>query len=162
MRWIIMALFIVPIIEVMLFVTIGAEIGLWATLGIIIATAAIGSWLLNLHGRGLPQRIQHELQSNGFPAQSLFEGLCLGVAAIFLMTPGFFTDAVGFSLFVPTVRRLLFGFLSRRMTPFAFQNWQSNGGFSPDNGNSNSHGSGPIIDGESDPASSDGQENRLS
>ena len=76
MRWIILALFVVPIIEVMLFVTVGGEIGLWATLGIIVATAAIGSWLLSVHGRGLPQRIQQELQSSGFPAQSLFEGLC--------------------------------------------------------------------------------------
>ena len=162
MRWIILALFVVPIIEVMLFVTVGGEIGLWATLGIIVATAAIGSWLLSVHGRGLPQRIQQELQSSGFPAQSLFEGLCLGVAAIFLMTPGFFTDAVGFSLFLPPVRTQLFRFLSQRVSLVNFQRWQGPGGFQSGGFSTSDHqGRGPIIDGESNPASSDDSSDRL-
>ncbi|HSA80801.1 MAG TPA: FxsA family protein, partial [Geminicoccaceae bacterium] len=39
----------------------------------------------------------------------VFEGLCLLVAGVLLLTPGFLTDAAGALLLVPQVRALLYG-----------------------------------------------------
>ena len=147
MRWVIFALFIVPVVEVMLFVTIGGKIGVLSTLAIVLLTAAFGSWLLTTHGRGLRQNFQNEMQTRGFPARSIFDGLCLGAAALLLMTPGFFTDAIGLLLFVSPVRKMLFRILSQRVEHHGFMHWQSDKAM---DGQWSSSSGGPIIEGETD------------
>ena len=45
---------------------------------------------------------------------ALLEGLCLLLAGALLLTPGFFTDAVGFAILIPGFRRLVINRLFRR------------------------------------------------
>ncbi len=102
-----LAFILVPIIEIALLIKVGGIIGLWPTLMIVIATAMIGSWLLRSQGWGVLNRAQESLAAGSFPARELFEGLCLVVAGVLLLTPGFATDALGLVLFVPGLRLIL-------------------------------------------------------
>jgi UPF0716 protein FxsA len=106
MAILLLAMFIaIPIIEIGLFIEIGGWIGLWPTLAIVIVTAFAGTTLLRLQGLAVLQRAQASMARNELPVQEVFDGLCLLIAGILLLTPGFFTDAVGFMLFVPPFRR---------------------------------------------------------
>lgn len=106
MAIILLALFIaVPVIEIALFIEIGGWIGLWPTIGIVVVTAFAGTSLLRLQGLAVLRRVQESAARNELPVAEVFDGLCLLVAGVMLLTPGFFTDAVGFLLFVPLFRR---------------------------------------------------------
>lgn len=102
-----LAFILVPILEIALLIKVGGFIGLWPTLIIVIATAFIGSWLLRSQGWGVFNRAQETLAAGVFPARELFDGLCLIVAGVLLLTPGFATDALGLMLFVPGLRLIL-------------------------------------------------------
>ncbi len=102
-----LAFILVPIIEIALLIKIGGFIGFWPTLTIVIATAFIGSWLLRSQGWSVLNRAQETLTAGAFPAQELFDGLCLIVAGVLLLTPGFATDILGLVLFVPGLRLIL-------------------------------------------------------
>ena len=97
----------VPIVEIALFIEIGGLIGVWPTIGIVIATAIAGATLLRSQGLATLRSARASLADNRFPIDEVFDGLCLAVAGALLLTPGFFTDAVGLLLFVPPVRAAL-------------------------------------------------------
>ncbi|MCH7863714.1 MAG: FxsA family protein [Proteobacteria bacterium] len=97
-------LIVVPIAEIALFIEVGGFIGFWPTMGIIILTALAGTALLRRQGLAVLRKAQASLEENRFPIDVVFDGLCLLVAGVFLLTPGFFTDTVGLLLFVPPVR----------------------------------------------------------
>lgn len=107
---------IVPIIELVLLLTIGAQIGIWATLGIIIATALLGASLAQQEGLKTWWRFQEKLSSGAFPNEELLDGLMILVAGAVLLTPGFLTDTIGFVLLIPGSRRAIKDWLKRRFS----------------------------------------------
>ncbi|MEM8812299.1 MAG: FxsA family protein [Pseudomonadota bacterium] len=111
-----LALLIVPILEIAVFIVIGGQIGVLATLGMVLLTAVIGTILLRIQGFSLVNRIRTELQADRIPGRDLAHGAMLVAAGLLLLTPGFVTDALGFLLFVPPVRDGLFAFLAARMS----------------------------------------------
>ena len=104
----------VPIIEIALFIEVGGRIGLSATIGVVVLTAFAGTALLRHQGLATLRKAQTSLEEKRFPMDEVFDGLCLVVAGALLLTPGFFTDAFGLSLFVPPFRF----FLRRRLAAF--------------------------------------------
>ena len=116
---------IVPIIEIAIFVALGGMIGFWWTMGGVVLTALIGSYLLRLQGFAVWRDIQQKLNMGQFPGQSIVDGIMLAIAGALLLTPGYFTDAVGFSLFVPQVRYAIFEFLRKRVTFVSTQSYSS-------------------------------------
>lgn len=112
---ILVALIAVPMIEIGLFIQVGGAIGLWPTLFIVVATAMAGTVLLRHQGLGALARLQQSLEQGMAPLEPVFDGFCLLAAGLLLLTPGFFTDGVGFLLFVPAVRRLLRQYIARRV-----------------------------------------------
>lgn len=110
-----LALVGVPIIEIALFIEIGGAIGTWATLAAIVLTAALGTLLLRSQGSGLMARARATLDRGEMPVKEVIHGLFLLVAGVLLLTPGFFTDAVGFVLCIPAVRLALGRAVLRRM-----------------------------------------------
>ena len=107
MAIVLLAAFIaVPVIEIALFIEVGGWIGLWPTIAIVVVTAFAGTTLLRIQGLAVLQRAQESAARNELPMQEVFDGLCLLVAGVLLLTPGFFTDALGFTLFVPVLRKL--------------------------------------------------------
>jgi len=96
-----------PILEIVLFIQIGGFIGVGPTILIVIITAIVGSILLRLQGIAVIQRTQRALRAGELPVDPVIDGMSLLVAGALLLTPGFFTDAIGFLLFVPPFRRTL-------------------------------------------------------
>jgi len=94
----------VPIIEIALFIEVGGWLGLWPTIGIVILTAAIGTLLLRSQGLAALGELQRRLAAREDPSVTLAHGAMILVAGILLLTPGFFTDTVGFLLLTPPVR----------------------------------------------------------
>ncbi|MEE2699497.1 MAG: FxsA family protein [Pseudomonadota bacterium] len=109
---------IVPIVEIILFIIVGDRIGLLATIGVVILTAIIGTFLIRHQGIATIKKAQENLKENIFPVNEVFDGLCILIAGALLLTPGFFTDAIGFSLFIPSLRISFKQMLSQVITNF--------------------------------------------
>ena len=92
------------LLEIFGFAWVGSSIGALGTVFLVILTAVVGLWIFRLQGSAQWQRIQAQLDQGELPAQDLIEGWLLLLAAILLLVPGFFSDAVGFMLLIPPVR----------------------------------------------------------
>ena len=94
-----------PLIEIWLMIDIGSVIGAGWTILAIIATAVIGASLVRLQGFGVYARMQHAANRGEVPAMEMIEGLSLFISGVLLLTPGFITDALGFLILIPPLRR---------------------------------------------------------
>lgn len=104
MRLLIPLLIIVPALEISIFIVSGNTIGFIPTITLIIATGFIGAWLAKRQGL-LAVREAQMLMANGqLPGESILDGLCILVGGIFLLTPGFISDALGLLLLIPKTR----------------------------------------------------------
>ena len=109
MNSVLITLILIPILEIYLFIKIGAQIGAFNTISLIFITAIIGVFYaryegLNTFRTGLSQLIKNEI-----PAYEMISGAAITFAAILLIIPGFATDLIGFFLIFPLTRKLLFG-----------------------------------------------------
>jgi UPF0716 protein FxsA len=95
-----------PLVEIAGFVLVGRQIGVLATIGLVIATSIAGSLLLRFQGFGVLSRINKEMQTGQDPSRELAHGVMILVAGLLLLLPGFATDIVGLLLFIPPVRDL--------------------------------------------------------
>ena len=99
------ALFIlIPIIEISLFIEIGSIIGSFYTIILIFITAIVGVFFVRQQGISTFQKLTSQLQNLETPVQTMFEGLVILISGILLITPGFFTDALGFLGLIPFSR----------------------------------------------------------
>ena len=98
---------LIPIIEIGLFIQVGGFIGMWKTIAIVIITAIIGTALLRRQGISTMARLQSSLQTGENPVDPIAHGALILVSGILLLTPGFFTDGVGFTLLIPPIRAAL-------------------------------------------------------
>jgi len=96
---------IVPVLEIYLLIKVGSVIGAFSTAILVVLTAVIGAWLLRLQGLSTLRRVQLSLSRGEVPAVEMLEGAFLLVGGALLLTPGFFTDTIGFACLIPIVRR---------------------------------------------------------
>lgn len=113
--WLFVLFVTVPIIEIALFIQIGGEIGLLSTLGIVIATAFLGTYLVRKQGLSALSQLKNNVETLENPIAPLAHGVIILLAGALLLTPGFFTDAFGFSLLVPNIRIWLFERVKQRI-----------------------------------------------
>ncbi len=99
-----LALITMPVIEIAVFIEVGDRIGLWSTLGLIFATAIAGTALLRHQGLSTLARARATMAAGKPPVREILDGVCLVVAGLLLLTPGFVTDAIGAVLLVPFLR----------------------------------------------------------
>ena len=105
---------VVPILEIWLLIQVGSVIGAGWTILVVVATAIAGAWLVRAQGLEVVRRIQQDLAVGRVPTGDMLEALMLLVAGAVLLTPGFFTDAIGFALLIPPVRASLSRYLIQR------------------------------------------------
>lgn len=117
--WLFLIFVAVPIIEIALFIQVGGAIGLWPTLGIVILTAVIGTTLMRRQGIATLNRLQSSLAEGRNPADPMAQGAMILVAGVLLLTPGFFTDALGLALLLPPVRNGLIRWASSHVVASA-------------------------------------------
>lgn len=98
---------LIPIIEIGLFIQVGGLIGLWPTLAIVVLTAIIGTTMLRKQGISTMARLQSSMQSGENPVDPMVHGALILVSGVLLLTPGFFTDGIGFLLLFPPIRAAL-------------------------------------------------------
>lgn len=101
------AFVVIPLVEIALFVVASDRMGIWPTLFVVIVTAFVGASLVSRQGRGAMAAVQREFLGGRFPAKELAHGAMILVSGALLVTPGFLTDIIGFSLLVPAIRELI-------------------------------------------------------
>lgn len=116
-----LAFLLVPIIEIALFIQVGGLIGLWPTLAIVVLTAVLGTVLVRTQGRMALGQLQKSFAELDDPTEPLAHGAMILLSGALLLTPGFFTDAIGFALLIPAVRLAVFRYLRSKVTVASFQ-----------------------------------------
>ena len=109
MNSVLITLILIPILEIYLFIKIGAQIGAFNTISLIFITAIIGIFYARYEGLNTLRTGLSELIKNEIPAYEMISGAAIAFAAILLIIPGFATDLIGFFLIFPLTRKLLFG-----------------------------------------------------
>jgi len=97
----------VPLLEITILIRVGSAIGAVPTVLLCIFTAVLGAALIRIQGLQTLMRVQQKLEQHEVPAVELVGGLILLVAGVLLLTPGFFTDAIGFLCLVPKLREAI-------------------------------------------------------
>ena len=103
--------FIIPLIEVYFLIQVGSVIGAGWTIFLVVLTAVIGVSLLRQQGLSTLMRANKLMSQGQIPAMEMLEGLVLAVGGALLITPGFFTDVLGFLCLIPLTRRGLIRYL---------------------------------------------------
>lgn len=122
----------VPLLEIYLLIQVGSVIGALPTVFLVVFTAVVGAFLLRMQGFATMRRVQATLARGELPAIEMLEGLVLLISGALLLTPGFFTDIVGFLCLIPPLRRCLILWL--------LENSFFGGGMSPPPSSDDSHG----------------------
>lgn len=138
----------IPILEIAIFIEVGSRIGVVPTIVLTLATAVAGTVLLRTQGLATLARARAQMDRGEMPKDELFDGVCLLLAGACLLTPGFFTDAIGLLLFVPAVRRILQRMMAARISQSAHTRIVIDGEEINPSGRRPPRGKGPIIEGE--------------
>ena len=94
----------IPIIEIVIFITIGSNIGILNTIAIILLTAIVGIFFVKRQGLSLLFNAQRNMSQGIFPTQEIKGGIFLLISGLLLITPGFFTDCIGFAMFLRPIQ----------------------------------------------------------
>ena len=100
---------VLPILEIALMIKIGEQIGALNTILMIMLTAAVGIFYARIEGLNTLKSGLLNIYRNKIPFYEIISGASIAIAAIFLILPGFITDAIGFLLLFPFTRRLIIG-----------------------------------------------------
>ena len=107
MNTILISIIAIPIIEILLFIKIGENIGAINTILLIIFTAIVGVYFARIQGMKTIKSGFINIYQNKLPIYEMLSGASIAIAAVLLIIPGFFTDTMGFLLLIPITRRLL-------------------------------------------------------
>ena len=118
--WLFVAFLAVPLVEIALFIQVGGSIGLFPTLGVVILTAIIGTVLVRGQGTQAIRRLQQSFNNMEDPTTPLADGAMILFAGALLLTPGFFTDGVGFALLIPLSRAAIRKYIGARIKSAQF------------------------------------------
>jgi len=108
MNSLLLAIILIPGIEIYLFIKIGASIGALNTVLLIFLTAFIGIYYARAEGLNTLNQGIRKMIKNEMPAYELISGAFIAIGAIFLIIPGFATDFLGFLIIFPPTRKIMF------------------------------------------------------
>ena len=104
LRWLFLALLVVPLADALFLVFVAGQVGWQVTVALVVLTALLGTLAVRAEGRHTLRRIQRSLAQGKTPTDELVDGGLLIAAGAFLLTPGLLTDALGFLLVFPLTR----------------------------------------------------------
>ena len=114
MNTVLLAVILIPIVEIYLFIKIGSQIGAFTTIFLVFFTAVVGVYYAKYEGINTLRSGMTQIIKNQIPAHELISGAAIAFAAVLLIIPGFATDLIGFLLIIPITRRLILGRLNRK------------------------------------------------
>ena len=104
---------LIPVLELSLLIKVGGYIGVMNTIMIVILTAIAGAYMVRAEGIGVMSRIQRNMQEGIFPGDEMISGVMILIAGALLLTPGFFTDLIGFLMVIPVSREFIKGLVKQ-------------------------------------------------
>ncbi len=116
MRFLLLPILLLPLIEIAVLILVGSSIGILATIGLIILTGFLGMALLRIQGFAVLAKIRADMQRGQAPDKSLADAAMIALAGLFLIIPGFLSDIIGILLFLPPVRALIRSAIGRRVS----------------------------------------------
>tara|TARA_Y100000816_G_C25992517_1_gene518454 strand:- start:284 stop:688 length:405 start_codon:yes stop_codon:yes gene_type:complete len=108
MNSLLLAIILIPAVEIYLFIKIGASIGAFNTVVLIFFTAFVGIYYARAEGLNTLNHGLRKMVKNEMPAYELISGALIAIGAIFLILPGFATDFLGFLIIFPPTRKIIF------------------------------------------------------
>ena len=114
MNTVLLAVILIPIVEIYLFIKIGSQIGAFTTIFLVFFTAVVGVYYARYEGINTLKSGMTQIIKNQIPAHELISGAAIAFAAVLLIIPGFATDLIGFLLIIPITRRLILGKLNKK------------------------------------------------
>ena len=115
MNSVLLSIILVPIVEIYLFIKIGAKIGAFNTILLIFITAITGIIYARYEGLNTLRSAYSQMIKQETPAYELISGAAIAFAALLLIIPGFATDIIGFLIILPVTRKLILGKVSTKI-----------------------------------------------
>jgi len=106
---------VIPLAEILLLFLLGSYIGDLLVLACAALTGVIGVLIIVLQIQIILFTIKKNIREGIYPGREFISITGVLVGAIFLITPGFITDFVGFLLFLPLFRNKIGKFITKRM-----------------------------------------------
>jgi UPF0716 protein FxsA len=119
MALLLFVIFIVaPLVELAVIVQVAHVLGVFNTIGLLVAVSLVGAWLAKREGTGVLRRIQTALDRGEVPSKEVADGGLILLAGALMIAPGFISDCLAVLLLLPPTRALvrvpLLRFVSRR------------------------------------------------
>ena len=115
MNSVLLSIILVPIVEIYLFIKIGAKIGAFNTILLILITAITGIIYARYEGLNTLRSAYSQIIKQETPAYEIISGAAIAFAALLLIIPGFATDIIGFLIIFPITRKLILGKVSTKI-----------------------------------------------
>ncbi|MFZ5652081.1 MAG: FxsA family protein [Bacillota bacterium] len=106
---------IIPLIELLIIIKIGAGIGFWPTLALIAVPGLLGAAMARSQGIAVLAEIKREIAMGRLPGNKIFDGVLIFCGGLLLITPGIITDIIGLSVLFPGVRKIYRGLILHRL-----------------------------------------------
>ena len=116
MNSILLAIILIPVLEIYLFIKIGSQIGAITTILLIFTTAIIGIYYAKYEGLNTIKSGFIQISKNQTPAYEVISGAAIAFAAVLLIVPGFATDIVGILLIFPLSRKFIFSLFEKKIS----------------------------------------------
>lgn len=118
--WLAAAFLVLPLLEIVVIIQVGQEIGGWFTIGALLVLSAVGAVIVRREGTNAWRALRDSAHLGRLPSRELADAALVLVGGTLLLAPGFLTDIAGFVCVLPVtrplVRRLLLRLLKGRVT----------------------------------------------
>ncbi|MFB7637622.1 FxsA family protein [Peribacillus butanolivorans] len=106
MKYFLLFIIAMPVIEIIVLLLSGNVIGFWPTLFLIVATGLIGAYLAKRQGMETWKKAQEQIRYGMMPGNEIIDGICIFLGAALLLSPGLISDIIGLILVFPPTRNL--------------------------------------------------------
>ncbi|MBT2616582.1 MULTISPECIES: FxsA family protein [unclassified Bacillus (in: firmicutes)] len=107
MKYFLMFIIAMPVVEIIVLLLSGNLIGFWPTVFLIVATGLIGAYLAKRQGMETWKKAQEQIRYGMMPGNEIIDGICIFIGAALLLSPGLISDIMGLILVFPPTRNLL-------------------------------------------------------
>jgi UPF0716 protein FxsA len=98
---------VLPLLELYVIVQVGQQMGLIPTIALLIIVSAVGTSLVKREGLKIFKEFTEAIRRGVEPSVQIVHGVCILVAGVLLLAPGFVSDIVAIALLLPPTRSLI-------------------------------------------------------
>jgi UPF0716 protein FxsA len=103
-----------PLLELYVLIQVGSEIGILWTIAALLGISVVGTWLAKREGFRILRSFIETSRKGEIPSREMVHGVCVVIAGLLLVVPGFVGDVFGILLLLPPVRSLIATIVLRR------------------------------------------------